>query len=126
MSDSRAAVNNDHQHITPPSSFVDNPLTPPQTDEKPFAQAHRIIALFEAVWAGRHTNQGPWREFVLAPGEYDELVRLLGRNEELLGYVKNKIRYVYPTGLNIVAVSGVDEFAVRSRRAGAKTSDEQV
>jgi hypothetical protein len=30
-----------HQHITPPSSFVDAPLTPPQTDEKTLPQAAR-------------------------------------------------------------------------------------
>ncbi|KAF2245186.1 hypothetical protein BU26DRAFT_78368 [Trematosphaeria pertusa] len=28
-----------HQNITPPSSFTDPPLTPPPTDEKPFAHA---------------------------------------------------------------------------------------
>jgi hypothetical protein len=33
------------QHITLPSSFVGAPLTPPQTDEKAFTQAPRVIAL---------------------------------------------------------------------------------
>jgi hypothetical protein len=35
------------QHATPPSSFAERPLTPPPTDEKPFTQAHRVVALFK-------------------------------------------------------------------------------
>lgn len=33
-------------------------------------------------------------EFQLARGEYDEVERRLRRDESLLGYVKDKIRYV--------------------------------
>ncbi|ORY01189.1 hypothetical protein BCR34DRAFT_575120 [Clohesyomyces aquaticus] len=133
MSTSRTAVN-DHQHITPLLSFVDQPLTPPRTDEKPFTQAHRVIALFEAIRAGRHTNQGPWREFLLAPGEYDELVRLLGQNEELLGYVKDKIRYDYdaiyhrlvvrmPTAVHELFVARVEDAIFSQLKSIRKGSD---
>jgi hypothetical protein len=69
-------------------------LTPPPTDEKRFAQAPQVIALFKDIRAGRHTKQPPWTEFQLAPGEYDEIERQLGRDEALLGYVKDKTRCV--------------------------------
>jgi hypothetical protein len=93
MSTSQPAPN-EHQHITPPSSFVDTPLTPPPTDEKAFIQAPRIIALFKDIQAGRHTKEQPWAEFQLAGGEYDEIERQLERDESLSGFVKNKIRCV--------------------------------
>jgi hypothetical protein len=81
-----------YQHITPPSSFESPPLTPPPTDKKPFAQAHRVIAFFKDIRAGRHIKQQPWTEFLLASGDYDEIERQLGRDEPLSGYVKDKIR----------------------------------
>jgi hypothetical protein len=61
-----------HSHITPPSSFATHPLTPPPTDEKPFAQVHRVIALFKEIRAGEHLKRDPWTEFQLSAGEYDE------------------------------------------------------
>jgi hypothetical protein len=93
MSTSQTPLN-EHQHITPPSSFVDAPLTPPPTDEKAFTQAPRVIALFKDIQAGRHIKQHPWTEFQLARGEYDEIECRLRRDESLLGYVKDKIRCV--------------------------------
>ena len=93
MSTSQTPLN-EHQHITPPSSFVDAPLTPPPTDEKAFTQAPRVIALFKDIQAGRHIKQHPWTEFQLAREEYDEIERRLRRDESLLGYVKDKIRCV--------------------------------
>ena len=84
----------EHQHITPPSSFVDAPLTPPPTDKKAFTQAPQVIALFKDIQVGRHIKQYPWTEFQLARGEYDEAERRLKQDESLLGYVKDKIRYV--------------------------------
>jgi hypothetical protein len=84
----------EHQHITPPLSFVEAPLTPPPTDEKAFTQAPRVIALFKDIQAGKHIKQHPWTEFQLAQEEYDEIERRLRRDESLLGYVKDKIRCV--------------------------------
>jgi hypothetical protein len=80
------------QNNTPPSSFAQPPLTPPPTDEKPFVQAPRVIAFFKDIQAGRHINQHPWSEFSLGPGEYDKIEHLLNQDEELLGFVKDKIR----------------------------------
>jgi hypothetical protein len=83
------------QNVTPASSFTKQPLTPPPTDKKPFAQALRIIALFRDRQAGRDTKQDPWTEFQLVPGEYAEVERLLSHDEALSGFVENKIRYVH-------------------------------
>ncbi|KAI9768129.1 MAG: hypothetical protein M1839_004186 [Geoglossum umbratile] len=84
----------EYQHITPPSSFVDTPLTPPPTDKKAFTQAPRVIALFKLIKAGRHIGQHPWTEFQLTRGEYDEIEHRLEQDECLWGFVKDKIRYV--------------------------------
>ena len=88
----------EHQRITPPSSFVGVPLTPPPTDEKAFTQAPRVIALLRDIQAGRHVNQNPWTSFQLARGEYDEIERRLRQDESLFGYVKDKIRCVTSSG----------------------------
>jgi hypothetical protein len=82
-----------HQHITPPSSLADAPLTPPPTDEKQFTHVHRVIALFEDIQAGRHFTRDPWTEFQLAEGDYDEIERQLKQDKVLLGFVQDKIRY---------------------------------
>jgi len=84
----------DQQNITPPSSFLGAPLTPPPTSKKAFTQASRIIALFKDIQAGRHVKQQPWTEFQLARGEYDEIERRLRQDESLFGFVKDKTRYV--------------------------------
>jgi hypothetical protein len=84
----------DNQHITPPSSFVSAPLTPPPTNEKAFTQAPRLIALFKDIEAGKYIKEHPWTEFQLSQGEYDDIERQLRRDEALFGYVKDKIRCV--------------------------------
>jgi hypothetical protein len=84
-----------NEKITPPSSFIRPPLTPPSTDEKPFVQAPRVIALFHEIRAGKHNDRRPWTEFLLVPGEFDKVQRLLDRDEELLGFVEDKIRWVH-------------------------------
>ena len=96
----------EHKHITPPSSFVDAPLTPPPTDKKAFTQAPRVIALFKDIQVGRHIKQHPWTEFRLAQGEYNEVERRLKRNESLSGYVRDKIRYVSPRNHRVPANDG--------------------
>lgn len=84
---------NQNEQATPPSSFVDTPLTPPPTDKKSFAQARQVVAFFKDRQAGKHIEQD-WIAFRLGPGEYAEIERLLSCEEVLSGYVKNKIRYV--------------------------------
>ena len=92
------------QHVTPPSNFTQQPLTPPPTDKKPFAQAQGVVALLTARQAGSHTKQDLWTEFLLAPGEYAEVERLLSHNKALSGYVNDKIQYVL--GQSVIFSSG--------------------
>jgi hypothetical protein len=65
----------EHQHVTPPLSFVDAPLTPLLTNEKAFKQAHRLITLFRDIQTGKYVKEIPWIEFQLVRGEYDEIER---------------------------------------------------
>ncbi|KAF2007251.1 hypothetical protein P154DRAFT_614661 [Amniculicola lignicola CBS 123094] len=123
-------------HITPPSSFIDTPLTPPPTDEKAPTQATRVIALFKDIQAGRHIKEHPWTEFQLAKGEYDEIERQLRRDESLFGYVKDKIRYDYwggshqlvirvPTGIHELFIDGVED-AIRSQLKAIRSGSDST
>ena len=67
-------------------------MTPPPTDEKPFAQAHCIIELFHDIRAGKHSNRAPWIEFQLLKEDYDKIVHLLSQDKELLGFVEDRIK----------------------------------
>ncbi|KAF2802115.1 uncharacterized protein BDZ99DRAFT_492279 [Mytilinidion resinicola] len=122
--------------ITPPSSLIDAPLTPPPTNEKAFTQVPRVIALFKDIQAGRHTKQHPWIEFQLARGEYDEIERQLRRDEPLFGYVKDKIRYDYyggshrlvvrmPTGVHELFIDGVED-AIRSQLKAIRSGSDRA
>lgn len=86
-----------HQQITPPQSFTSSPLTPPSTDEKEkaFEQTSRVIALFKGRELGKGIDIVPWTEFQLVQGEYREIERRLGQDKGLLGFVKNKTRFVF-------------------------------
>ena len=91
MSMSQADVTQ-HQHVTPPSSFTNQPLTPPSTDKKPLGAPLRVIALFRQIQEGRSSEQGTWIEFQLARGDYKEIESTLQQDDVLGGYVKDKIR----------------------------------
>ncbi|KAF2844474.1 hypothetical protein T440DRAFT_473377 [Plenodomus tracheiphilus IPT5] len=84
-----------HRHITPPSIFNGQPLTPPLTVEKPYTEAPRVIAHFRQIQAGRDSGGEPLKEFQLVQGEYEQIERTLLQDDVLSGYVKNKIRYDY-------------------------------
>ncbi|KAF2181492.1 hypothetical protein K469DRAFT_691976 [Zopfia rhizophila CBS 207.26] len=113
------------EQVTPPSSFINPPLTPPPTDKKPFAQARRVIALFKDIQAGKNTKQDPWAEFQLVPGDYDEIERLLSHDKALSGFVKDKLRHDHdrenhrlvvrmPTGVHELFIDGVED-TIRSQ-----------
>ncbi|KAF2788653.1 hypothetical protein K505DRAFT_255056 [Melanomma pulvis-pyrius CBS 109.77] len=84
-----------HQNVTPPPRFTDQPLTPPLTDKKPFAVAHRVIALFRQIYAKSDAERDARTEFQLADGEYDQIQSTLQQDDVLSGYVDEKIRYDY-------------------------------
>lgn len=107
-----------HQHVTPPSRSTSQPLMPPLTDKKPFTEAPRVIALFRRAHAGKYTEK-PWIEFQLAKGEYDQIEGTLQQDAELLGFVRDKIRYDYdehkcklavrmPTAVHGIFISAVE------------------
>lgn len=84
-----------HQRVTPPSSLIDRqPLTPPLTDKKPFAEAIRVVAFFREILEGRNTTRDRLVEFKLAEGDYAHIERTLRQDDELWGFAQNKIRFV--------------------------------
>lgn len=80
------------QDVNPPSCFSDCLWTLPPTDEKRFFRARRVLQLFTDIRAGKQVARDPWTEFQLAEGKYDEIVYLLSQDEELLGFIQDKIR----------------------------------
>ncbi|KAH7111794.1 hypothetical protein B0J11DRAFT_190076 [Dendryphion nanum] len=94
MSASQASMTQ-NQSITPPSSFVKPPLTPPLTDEKPSPQVERVLTLFKKIQDGKHSDQDPWTEIRLSRGDYDELKRQIRQNKALWGFTKDKIWHDY-------------------------------
>jgi hypothetical protein len=90
MSVSQAHVMN-HQNVTPPPRFADQPLTPPSTAKKPFAGARRVIALFKQIHAGSDAERDSRTEFQLADGEYNQIESTLQQDDLLSGYVDEKI-----------------------------------
>ncbi|KAF2229878.1 hypothetical protein EV356DRAFT_561859 [Viridothelium virens] len=114
-----------HQQVTPPSNFTNQPLTPPSIDKKPLGGPLRVIAFFRQIQAGRSFEQGTWIEFQLARGEYEEIESTLQQDDVLGGYVKDKIRYDYdadkrrlfvrmPSGVHELFIDGVED-AIRSQ-----------
>ncbi|KAF2758767.1 hypothetical protein EJ05DRAFT_438545 [Pseudovirgaria hyperparasitica] len=93
-----------HEEITPPSSFVFAPLTPPSSGKKPFVQAGKIITLFKTIRAGKHIKQPPWSEFQLSPTERTEINRQLDQDEDLRGFVEYKIRYDFDAANDLLVV----------------------
>jgi hypothetical protein len=63
--------------------------------KKPFAEAHRVIALFKQIHAGTDAERDARTEFQLADGEYDQIESTLQQDDVLSGYVDEKIRYDY-------------------------------
>ncbi|KAF1952018.1 hypothetical protein CC80DRAFT_573058 [Byssothecium circinans] len=82
------------QQVTP-QSFADQPLTPPLPDKKPFTVAPSVLALWRQLQAHKDVGEDPWIEFQLAEGEYDQIQSELQQDDELSGFVADKIRYNY-------------------------------
>lgn len=78
----------------PPWSFVEPLLTPPQTDERQLAKAQRVLDFFEDIRAGKNEQRHAEVTFQLTREEYRDLHLRLALNEELRGFVRNKIRCV--------------------------------
>ncbi|KAJ9653123.1 hypothetical protein H2201_009178 [Coniosporium apollinis] len=97
MTSSQPVRKQAHKQVTPPSSFVVTPPSPPLTDEKASPRAARILQIFEHIQAGKRYTYGPWTSFPLKLQEYDELLRLIRNDKDdcLSSFVRDKIRYDY-------------------------------
>ncbi|PVH97609.1 hypothetical protein DM02DRAFT_567701 [Periconia macrospinosa] len=101
MSTTHKSVDSDEE-ITPPSS-VTTTLTPPPSDEKKFLQVQCVISLFKRIYDG-HYELGPWTEFQLAQGDFDEIQRRLRKDEDLAAFVEHKRRYDYFHGSQCLVI----------------------
>lgn len=126
-----------HRHVTPPSIFKGQPLTPPLTVEKLYTEAPRIIALFRQIQAGRATAGEPLKEFQLVQGEYEQIERTLLQDNVLSGHVRDKIRYDYdedqyklairmPTAVHELFLKGVEDGIQSQLRALCDGSDKKA
>jgi hypothetical protein len=76
--------------ITPPGSDPVTPLTPP-TEEKAPPIVTKVLRLLRQHKQG-HRLQRSWVEYPLTPNEYVDFTKLLGSDERLSRYVKDKVR----------------------------------
>jgi hypothetical protein len=82
-------------HVTPPERFTSSPpLTLPPTSEKASRIVNRIVTEIKAREAGHSSLTEPWVVYPLSKDQYGELLREIQKDETLLGYVKQKLRYV--------------------------------
>ncbi|KAB8240717.1 hypothetical protein BDV35DRAFT_108602 [Aspergillus flavus] len=87
--------------ITPPGSDPVTPLTPPPTEEKASPIVTKVLRLLRQHRQG-YRPQSYWVEYTLKPNEYVDFTKLLGSDERLSGYVKDKVRYDYnPCGCRL-------------------------
>lgn len=77
--------------ITPPGSDPVTPLTPPPTEEKAPPIVTKVLRFLRQHQQG-HRPQSSWVEYPLKPNEYVDFTKLLGSDERLSGYVKDKVR----------------------------------
>lgn len=77
--------------ITPPGSFLEPPLTPPPTEEKPLSRsAQSVLNCFHLHRAG-HRPQF-WWEHRLVWKDYTEVLSVLNGDYSLRDYVEDKLR----------------------------------
>jgi hypothetical protein len=80
---------------TPPESFPNSPLTPPQTGDKP--QCSRVSWILERVrnFYNGTSNLGCWCESYLSEPEYLDLLAAVPREPApVQGFWRHKLRYV--------------------------------
>ncbi|TAQ83685.1 hypothetical protein B7494_g7995 [Chlorociboria aeruginascens] len=83
------------KQTTPSVSIVHGPPTPPLTaDVELSGCVAEILRVFKGCKNG-HPPSGTWTVFKLNTGEYEDLQRQLKDDEELWGYVHDKVKYDY-------------------------------
>ncbi|KAF2016649.1 hypothetical protein BU24DRAFT_423027 [Aaosphaeria arxii CBS 175.79] len=69
-------------------------VNPPLSDQT-LKRVNEVIRLFQDIEAGHQPDGDNWIEYPFDPEDYEELERVLDRNEELSAYVHERIRYDY-------------------------------
>ncbi|EKV12111.1 hypothetical protein PDIG_46470 [Penicillium digitatum PHI26] len=80
--------------ITPPGSFLDPPLTPPPTVQKPLSRSAQSVVNHFRLHRASHRPRF-WWEGRLKPDDYTQILRVLDADESLRNYVEDKVRYDY-------------------------------
>jgi len=79
--------------ITPPSSFITTPLTPPPTDSKATKLVLKVLDILRQWRDGRQLSESQWHLYKIRREEYDDLIGLVQKEESLSTFVENKFRY---------------------------------
>lgn len=77
--------------ITPPGSFLEPPLTPPPTVQKPLSRSAQSVINHFRLHRASHRPRF-WWEGRLKPDDYTQILCVLDADESLRNYVEDKVR----------------------------------
>ncbi|CAG7987309.1 unnamed protein product [Penicillium olsonii] len=80
--------------ITPSRNVLEPPFTPPPTEHKPLSRSAQSVVTYLRLHRANH-RPSSWWEIRLKPDGYLEVLGVLDADENLRGYVEDKIRYDY-------------------------------
>jgi hypothetical protein len=78
-------------HITPPGTVAESPLTPPPSDRKISCSVSSILNDLRSCEKGCGVK--PWAVYLLSPDDYEGVLRALDSKSYLKSYVEDKIRW---------------------------------
>jgi hypothetical protein len=78
-------------HITPPGTVTESPLTPPPSDRKASFRISSVVNVLRSHKKGCGVK--PWAVYLLSPDDYEGLLRALDSDSYLKSYVEDKIRW---------------------------------
>lgn len=78
--------------ITPPSSFITIPLTPPPTNSKA-TKLLKVLDVLRQYRDGRRISESQWHAYEIRREEYDDLICLVKKERSLWTFIENKLRY---------------------------------
>lgn len=78
-------------HITPPGTVTESPLTPPPSDRKASFSVSSVVNVLRAHKRGCGVK--PWAVYLLSPDDYEGVLRALDSDSYLKSYVEDKIRW---------------------------------
>jgi hypothetical protein len=79
-------------HITPPGTAAESPLTPPPSDRKASFSVSSVVNVLRSHKQG--CGGKPWAVYLLSPDDYKGVLHALDSDSDpdLKSYVKDKIR----------------------------------